>query len=60
MFDELSDRFLLLVSGLRVFDVMRAGDGGDAAALVAVRGGEALVVNIAEGAAAEVAAASLE
>ena len=60
MFNELSDGFFLLVSVLGVFDIMRTGDGGDAAAVVAVSGGDALGVNVAERAAAEVAAASLK
>ena len=50
----------LLSGGLALADVVRAGDGGDAAGVVAVRGGDTLRDEGAERAAAEVRAGSLE
>jgi len=60
MFDKVRDSFSLLISGLTLFDVMRAGNSGDAATLVTVSRGYTFGVVVAERAAAEVAAASLE
>ena len=60
MSNELRDRFLLLIAVLGIFDVVRAGDGGDTTAVVAVSCGDTLAVIVTKRAAAEVATASLE